>query len=61
MPIISNTQPAAIRNFSSEAAVSQPAAPSAQGQLEAINAKYPNLEAAIEQARKDVESVQGSD
>jgi len=61
MPIISNTQPVAIRNFNSEAAVSRAAAPSAQGQLDAINAKYPNLEAAIEQARGDVESVQGSD
>ena len=61
MPIISNTQPAAIHNFNSETAVSRAPAPSAQGQLDAINVKYPNLEAAIEQARDDVESVQGSD
>ena len=61
MPIISNTQPAAIHNFNSEAPISRSAAPSAQGQLDAINAKYPNLEADIQQARADVESVQGSD
>ena len=61
MPIISNTQPAAVRNFSSEAPVSRSEAPSAQGQLAALNAKYPNLQADIEQARADVESVQGSD
>ena len=61
MPIISNTQPASIHNFNTAAAVSAPQAVSAQDQLAAINAKYPNLQADIEQARTDVESIQGSD
>ena len=61
MPIISNTQPAAIHNFNTEAAFTAPQAVSAQGQLEAINTKYPNLEADIEQAQADVESTKGSD
>ena len=61
MPVISNTQPAAIHNFNAAATVSAPQAVSAQDQLAAINAKYPNLQTDIEQARTDVESVQGSD
>ena len=61
MPVISNTQPTAIDNFNAAATVSAPQAVTAQDQLAAIGAKYPNLQTDIEQARTDVESVQGSD
>ena len=61
MPVISNTQPAAIRSFHSEAPVTAPQARSAVAQLAAIEAKYPNLEADLKKAQADVESTAGSD
>ena len=61
MPIISNTQPAAIRNIETASTFSARGDVSAEAQLNAINAKYPNLEQALEKAQSDVESTKGSD
>ena len=61
MPVISNTQPAAIHNFSTGASLRTPETVSPRAELATINAKYPNLEADIEKAQADVESTKGAD
>ncbi len=61
MPIISNTQPAAIRNIETASTFTARGGVSAEAQLNAINAKYPNLEQALEKAQSDVESTKDSD